>query len=503
MQFYLAAKKLDISSGDEMICLINEEDAQEYGIGVNAGDRVEMSWNGLENPVVVTIDTTESLVDAGSIGIYQDIWSKYELKDGEVVTIKLMDQSEALTSIKKKLLGEKLTYQDFYVVMSDIASRKLNSILTSFFIASGYSPGLDKEEILSMTRALAMTGDILKFKGIVADKHSVGGVAGKGITPLVVPIIAANGIIVPNTSTRAVTSASATTDMLEVIMPMTFNRGQLEDMIEKIGVFMVWGGGLDLAPADDEIIKIQKFLGIESIDKFVSSIVAKKIAQGVNHVIFDVPIGKGAKVKAEEFDEVKKMFEFLCGEFGINVRIHRREVKGIDGFAVGPSLECREFLRVYEQHPERSIQLEEASLLMAGELLELVGKVASKEEGYKLAKETLVSGKAGNKLREIIKMQGGDENVTSDTLELGGLIYEYKSPKSGVIENINNKRIFEVAKALGNPRIKEAGIYLHALPGQEVKAGESLATLYASSNVRLELGKKVMDQHKVFEWMEI
>lgn len=243
MKFYLSAKKLDINSGDELICLINEFDAQQYGIGVNAGDRVEITWNGLENPLIVTIDTSQTLIGEGEIGVYQDIWQKYDLKEKDVVTITLMDKSEALVSIRKKLLGEELNYQDFYSIMRDIANGRLSDILTSFFIASGYSPGFNREEILLMTKALAMTGDVLKFKGQVADKHSIGGVAGKGITPLIVPIIAANDTIVPNTSTRAVTSASATTDMLEVIMPMTFERRQLEQMIDEIGAFMVWGGG--------------------------------------------------------------------------------------------------------------------------------------------------------------------------------------------------------------------------------------------------------------------
>ncbi|MBD3280869.1 thymidine phosphorylase [Candidatus Dojkabacteria bacterium] len=497
MKFFLAAKKLDINSGDELICIINEADATEYGIGVNAGDRVSLKWGGLEDPLIATVDTTETIVNEGEIGLYEDIWKKNAVEDKTVIEISLLDQTESAASIRKKLLGERLDYKDFFYIMRDIANGKLNEILVSVFIAAGYSPGFDKEEILLMTKALAMTGDILKFNGTVADKHSIGGVAGKGVTPIVVPVLAANGLTVPNTSTRAVTSASATTDMLEVLMPMSFNRRQLEEMIDKNGVFMVWGGGLDLAPADDEIIRYQKSLGIESIDKFVSSIMAKKIAQGVNHVIFDVPVGPSTKIHEGEFSEVKNMFDLLGMEFGMKVHVHKRPIDGIDGNAVGPALECREFLRIYEQHTEKSQQLENAALEMAGIVLEMTDK-AAKGQGFDLAQETLYSGKAERKLREIIEMQGGDPEVTSDSLEVGGIVYEYKAPKSGVIEYIHNKRMFEVAKALGNPRIKEAGLYIHKHPGQEVKSGELLATLYAASEVRLELGKKVVEQDKVF-----
>lgn len=499
MKFFLSVKKLDINSGDELICIINEVDADQYGIGLNAGDRAEVTFKSHEKPVIVTMDTTESIVGEGEIGLYEDIWKEHGIEEDEIVSINLTKETESIEYIRKKLAGEELNYKDLYTIMDDIAHGRLDEILTAFFIASGYSPGYNQHEIMLMTKALAMTGDILKFSGTVADKHSIGGVGGKGVTPIVVPVVAANGIVVPNTSTRAITSASATTDMLEVIMPMSFDRKQLEAMIEKSGAFMIWGGSLDLAPADDKIIRIQKFLGIESIDKFVSSIVAKKIAQGVDHVVFDVPVGKGAKIKEDKFEEVKNMFELLGNEFGIDVIIHKRKVLGIDGFAIGPSLECREFLRVYEQHEERSIQLEEESLAMAGKLLEGVGK-AEPGKGFELAKATLLEGRAEQKLREIIENQGGDPEVSSDSLELGGFTYEYKAKQSGIIERVHNKRVFEVAKSLGNPRIKEAGLYFSVKPGDEVKSGDLLATLYANSNTRLELGKKVIEQDLVFEW---
>lgn len=499
MKYYLTAKQLDITSGEGPICIINEKDAEEFS--VHAADRMQIDWNGANEPIVVDIDTTDSIVAEGEIGVYEDIWKEHDINQGEVITLELLEQSVALKSIRKKLLGEKLNYEDFFNIMKDISNGRLDDILIAFFIASGYSPGLDYEEILEMTKALAETGVKLEFDGIVADKHSIGGIAGKGVTPLVVPIVAANDVVVPNTSTRAITSASATTDMLEVIMPMSFTKRQLEQMVEKNGVFMVWGGALDLAPADDLIINIQKKLGIESVDKFVSSIMAKKIAQGITHVIFDVPIGEVAKIKEEKFPEVEGLFKKLGEVFGIKVEIFRREVKGIDGFAVGPSLECREFLRVYEQHPERSQELENTALNMAGVLLESVGK-APAGKGYALAKATLLEGKAVAKFRSIVEAQGGDPNISSEGLEFGDQVFDYKAAQSGVIDYINNKAIFEVAKALGNPRIKEAGIFLYKFPGDEVKSGDVLAKLYATSANRLELGKKAIDQGKVFEFVE-
>ncbi|MBN2016238.1 hypothetical protein JW766_05415 [Candidatus Dojkabacteria bacterium] len=498
MSFYLSSRKLDVRTGDVMVALVSEVDAQENGLSI--GEKVALEIAGKRKQVIVTLDTTDTLVEEGEIGFFEDVWEKYSIKFGEIVKVNLIPPSEAVASIRKKLLGGKLDYQGVYSIIKDIADDKLGKILTTYYAAAGYSPGFDEEEMFYMTKSMAETGDTLKFKGIVADKHSIGGVAGKGITPIVIPIVACvDGIILPNTSTRAVTSASATTDMLEVIVPMIFSKEELEGFVLKNNAFMVWGGGLDLAPADDKIIQVQKPIGIESIDKFVASIVAKKVAQGVNHVVFDVPIGKGAKIETEEdFLRVKSTFQRVCSKFDIKVSIFRRNVAGIDGNAVGPCLECREFLRVYERDERRSLQLEEDALKIAGDLIELCGK-AEKGKGFEMARGILESGDAFTKLKGIIKMQGGNENVSSNSLEIGGVTYEVNSETEGIVKNINNKHVFDVCRALGNPKIKEAGMYFSKKTGDKVQIGDKLVTLYATTDSRMKLGRKVYEDLGIFE----
>lgn len=502
MSLYLSARKLDVNTGGKsLICVINEKDTEELGIypSINC----VISWAGLEEPIAVVIDTTDSIVEVGEIGLYEDIWDKYKVNVGEVIKIELMPVSKSIEGIRKKIGGGKLNYSEIFSIISDISRNRLGDVLTAYFVAAGYNPGFDKEEIFYMTKAMAETGDILNFRGIVCDKHSVGGIAGKGITPIVIPIVATfPDLIIPNTSSRAVTSASATSDMLEVIMPMTFSKDQLENMMLKNNAFMVWGGGLDLAPADDRIIQVQKPLGVESIDKFVASIISKKLAQGVNHVIFDIPVGKGAKIENEdEFQQAKRTFELMCSKFNIKVVVHKREISGIDGFAVGPALECREFLRVYERHEKRSLQLEEDALKMAGELIELCGK-KEKGQGYVYAKEVLNNGKAYTKLKEIIEMQGGNKNVKSEDLEIGGVQFDFRSESAGVIGYIDNKKVFEVCKALGNPHIKEAGLYFHKKENEKVEKGDVLATLFTTNENRMQLGKRVINDVEVFIFKE-
>ncbi len=498
MAFYLSSRKLDVAGGDEMIAILNEQDAKENG--VNIGDKLTLEIPGRKKLLVVNVDASDSLVEQGEIGFFENVWDKYHLRFGEVVKVKIAPKSDAIEYIRKKLKGEKLSYEEIYSIIKDIADDRLGQILTTYYAAAGYSPGFDEEEMFYMTKAMAETGDTLKFDGIVADKHSIGGVAGKGITPLLIPMVACvEDLTLPNTSSRAVTSASATTDMLETVMPMIFAKEELEAMILKHNSFMVWGGGLELAPADDEIIEVQKPIGIESIDKFVASIVSKKVAQGVTHVVFDVPMGKGAKITGEkEFRKVNDAFNRVCKKFDIKVLVHRRDVKGIDGNAVGPTLEAREFLRVYERDDRRSLQLEKDAVNMAGGLIELCGK-AKKGEGSAIARKFLENGQAFEKFKTIVELQGGSRDVSSNTLEVGGITWDYLSPKEGVIDYVNNKKVFEVCRALGNPQIKEAGMYFHKKAGTKVKKGEKIFTLYATTDSRLKLAQKIVKEVDILE----
>ena len=496
MVFYLRAKKLDVTTGDVLIITINEQDADIHG--VHAGQDVQVGWG--RNTMIATVNITDSKVQPGEVGFFADAWDRFESAEGdpyEIVQIQILQAPDSVKHIIKKLKGGKLNYEELYDIMRDIASHRLGVIETTYFAACGYNPGFDEEEIYLATKAMAETGDMLRFEGIVADKHSIGGIPGKGVTPIVVPIITAAGLVVPNTSTRAITSASATTDMLEVIMPMIFSKEQMESMVMKTGACLVWGGGLELAPADDEMIRVEKPLKIESFDKFVISILAKKVAPGIQYQLIDLPYGPGAKVKNEEdADYVEKLFKDISAKFGMKLEVYKRKPVGPDGSAIGPSLECREFLRVLEQRSERSTQLEKVSVEMAGLLLEMTGK-AEKGLGFDMAMEILTSGKALEKFKEIVGVQGGNKDITSDDLKLGEFTYDVISEKSGIIKFVDNKKLMDVCRGLGNPYIKEAGVYLHKTPGQTVEEGDHVATIYATTQTRLALGKGVWLENEI------
>ncbi len=492
MAYYLRSKKLDISAGDPLVVLLNTKEAQSFGL--HMGDKLYLCWHDV--CLYVAVDFSDSMVGVGEIGMFNEVWVKYGIPSDDLVSISLTEPAKSHESIRKKILGYTLNYDEIHGLMDDIAKRRLSTIMMTYFAAASYNPGFNENEIVDLTRAMAETGDILDFSGgdpnkKIVDKHSIGGIPAKGVTPILVPIIALFGLTIPNTSSRAITTPAGTSDMLEVVMPVSLTKEQIMTVVKKEGACLVWGGGLDIAPADDILIGIERPLNIESHDKFLVSIVAKKAAMRVSHLLVDLPYGDGAKIaNAAGVEDVKKKFINLAAKFGIRVEVYARESKGPDGYGVGPILEMRDLLRIFERDPQRPVELENAALEMTGKLLELAGAVAP-GEGAKLARAKLESGEAGEKFWKIAFAQGATKIVKSSDLKLGAFSEDIPAVKSGTIEAIGNKQVVEIARALGAPFIKDAGLYFHKLRGDKVNAGEPLVTLYANCKERLDLGKEI------------
>ena len=156
--------------------------------------------------------------------------------------------------------------------MDEIAKERLGDVLTTYFVAAGFKDGFSSDELYYLTKAMVETGTVLDFKGIVADKHSIGGVAGTRTTMIVVPIVTAVGFLMPKTSSRAITSPAGTADVMEILAKVNFTPEQIKKIVNDVGGCIVWGGHLGIAPADDVIIRIEEPLSFESFDKIIVSI---------------------------------------------------------------------------------------------------------------------------------------------------------------------------------------------------------------------------------------
>ena len=495
MGLYLRSKELDFEGGKDLFVVINKVDGEK--IGLQDGDMAFLGYRDTE--MYVKIILTDEKVREGEIGLYEELVDERFAPVNRKVFLDIPKPTKSLEAIRKKMEGGKLTEEELVTIMEDIGSRKLRETEVAFFVSTFFNPGFSEDEIYWMTKGMAQSGKQLDFKDIkgngdmVVDKHSIGGTAGKGITPILVSILAANDLVCPNTSTRAITSPAGTSDILEVVMPVAIKEKQVYEVVKKTGACLIWGGSLYLAPADDEIINVERSLRIQEFQKVLVSIVAKKIAMGVTHVLIDLPYGENTKIeRPDDLEFLSREFKELFAKVGINCFTIKRQIKGPEGSGVGPALEIREAIKILEQNENRSQELEDTVVDMATILLEESGK-ATKGQGKTLAKETLTSGKALDKFWEIAMAQGQEAPIKSEDIEIGELTNEVKAHKSGTIKSISTRGIVDIARALGTPKIKKAGIYLNKHIGDKVQKGDTIATLYAETESRLDQGKEIID----------
>ncbi|OGY94618.1 MAG: AMP phosphorylase [Candidatus Komeilibacteria bacterium RIFOXYC1_FULL_37_11] len=496
MPYYLKIKKLDIKTGQSNIALLNVDEAIQYGI--KAGDKIKISWQ--DQSVIAEANTSQSRVQRGQIGLYKDIWEATSILPNTIVEIEFLERAQSIVAIKNRLLGKKLKYKDFYQIFSDIANGILTRTETTYFVASSFIHDYSDQELYFMTKAMAETGEMLKFSNkIVVDKHSVGGLAGNRTTMVVIPILASLGLIIPKTSSRAITSPAGTADTMEVLAPVSFSAPEIKKIVKKAGGCLVWGGGLNLAPADDKILQVSYPLSLEPYDKMLVSIMAKKVATGVTHLIIDMPVGKTTKIPNMKIaKELARKFKYIGKKFNIKMKVIMVQTEDPVGMGVGPALEARDVLRVLQQKDNYPADLANKSIHLAGELLELCGK-AKKGHGATMAWKALESGAAWKKMQEIIKAQGGKFDIDPNDIVLGAHKKYYNASKSGCITFTDNKAINTIARILGAPKDKLAGIYLNKEYNDHVKKGERLFTLYARSQMRLKLTDKALEKMSIFK----
>ncbi len=494
MPFFLKSKKLDFKAEGTLVAVLRESEARNFG--VQPGDDLEIRWG--KRRIIAEADFTNSKVRPGEIGLFREIWEEYPLRQREIVQVKVLSRPASIQAIIKKLLGKRLSYKEIHSIIKDIVDRRLGQSEISYFIASSFARHYSDEELYYLTKAMAETGEQLKFSGKVVDKHSVGGLAGNRTSMIVVPIVASTGLVIPKTSSRAVTSAAGTADTMEVLAPVEHTVRRITNFVKKNNCCLVWGGELNVAPADDRIIRASHPLGIEPYNKMIVSIMAKKVAMGIKYLIIDMPVGPTTKIPNVKLAwEVERKFLYLGKRFGMKIKVMMREAREPVGRGVGPALEARDVLRVLQRHPLRPRDLERKSIALAGELLELCGKCRA-GKGRTVAYQILDSGRAWKKMQKIIELQGGNPNIKADRVTLGAYKKRYYAARSGTLEDIDDAVIDDVARFLGAPEEKLAGLHLHQRIGNKIKKGDPTYTIYAQSTERLQLAIQALRKIKIF-----
>ncbi|MBR9701589.1 thymidine phosphorylase [Candidatus Pacearchaeota archaeon] len=486
----LKTKFLDWSTGFP-VAMLNQKTADK--LGVNTGDRITIHVSLKEPREVSTItNTTTKLVGVGEVALSSELRKQLGLKIKRKVEINLSPTPKSLNFIKKKLNKEPLSQAEINEIIKDIVNNSLYESEIALFISAMYKQGMSTKETIYLTKAILNSGNRLGLKNkFIADKHGIGGIPGNRTTPIIVSICAAGGLIMPKSSSRAITSAAGTADVMETITNIEFSMSDLKKIVKKTNACLVWGGALGMVPADSKIIRIEKMLKIDPEAQLLASIMAKKLAVGSKYIVIGIPYGKTAKVNKVGALKLKKKFEYLGKYFNRKLKVIMTKEEGPIGNSVGPALELRDVIRVLDPEKEGPKYLEEKSLLFAGQLLEMTGK-AKKRKGIKLAKEILSSGKAFKKFEQIIKAQGGK------MIEIKPAKYRKNilAKKPCKIYEMHNKKINSLARVVGCPTDKFAGLYFHKKKGDKIKKGEKILTIYAESRSRLNQAVKFFKKEK-------
>ena len=492
----LKVKTINFETGNTKDVVLNIKDAQE--LGQKAGERIyikNVRSKTIEDKywvAIIQIDYSDSIVKPGEIGIFKDIIrEKKTLKDELIVSIKPADPPDSFKHIQKKIKGQKLSSEEINSIISDAVSGSLSRIDLAAFITAVSINGMDNEEMTALALSETRSGEIFYFGMDVYDKHSTGGVPGNKVSLIIVPIVAAAGLTIPKSSTRAITSPSGTADSMEVLAPVAFTPEELNKIVSEESACIIWGGALETAPADNLLIEIERPLHMDPIGLMIPSILTKKLSLGVKKLVLDIPVGEGTKFSTPDKG---KQFAYLFKEIAANVGIEAECALTLAhqpiGHAVGPALEAKEALTLLRDYSAGPNSLIEKSTDLAGILLEMSGK-AQKGMGQSMAKDILRSGKAYGKMKKIIKAQGGNPEIKPEDINLGPNVKEFFSSKEGYIVEVNNSIINQIAKTAGCPSSKTSGVEIIKKQGAKIKEGEMVFKIYSHSESKLRKAEKI------------
>lgn len=477
----LKACRLRIHTVHEAVVFLRSD--SPVGKAEGLGTQVRVAVRSGAREIIATlyqVDGENMRLDEA--GLSESAWIQLGLQEGDTVSIRHQRPVDSFSALRRRIFGLRLDDASLGMVIDDIAAGRYSDVHIGSFLTACTTLPLNLDETRGLTRAMVDTGVRLAWgNALVLDKHCVGGLPGNRTTPLVVAIVAAHGLTIPKTSSRAITSPAGTADTMETLAPVDLPIERIREVVGREGGCIVWGGAMQLSPADDIMIRVQRTLDLENDGQMVASVLSKKIAAGASHMVVDIPVGPTAKVRsAAAADHLQNLMEAVARDFGITLVTLRTDGRPPVGRGIGPALEARDLLAILQNQPQAPADLKERACRLAGILLEMGGK-AAEGAGYELALQTLADGRAWNKFVAICEAQGGLR-----TPPVAPLTQVWRAPEAGRICSIDNRRLARLAKLAGAPETAAAGLEIHVQLGENVAHHQPLCTIHAGSRGELE-----------------
>ena len=507
---HLVLRRVAIDTYRENVAYLNRDCAVYRAEGFQALSKVEVRANGHRILATLNVVDDDSIVGCGEVGLSEDAFCLLGIESGKEAFVCQAEPPVSMEALFRKINGERLDKNDFRSIVKDIAQHHYSKIeLTAFVVATNRGE-MDREEVYFLAEAMVASGRRLDWKEpLVVDKHCIGGIPGNRTSMLIVPIVAAHGMLCPKTSSRAITSPAGTADTMEVLAKVDLPFKKLTEIVLKNNGCLAWGGASDLSPADDVLISVERPLSLDSPAQMVASILSKKIAAGSTHLVLDIPIGPTAKVRSmQEAQNLRRLFEYVASRMNLSLDVIITDGRQPIGFGIGPVLEARDVMRVLQNDPLAPIDLRQKSLRLAGRLIECDPDVRG-GDGFAIARDILDSGRALAHMNSIIEAQGS-YGFDYKNPKLGSLIFEVKAPNAGVVIDIDNLQIAGIARLAGAPKVPSAGVDLLCKLGDKVVAGDVLYRVHSEIQTDLAFAKQlcakangykighIKDMHHVF-----
>jgi thymidine phosphorylase len=472
----LLARRALIDTYQQPVVYMRSDCAVCRAEGFESQAQVEVVANGREVLAIL------HHVEAGWLGdeeaaLSDAAWNLLGLQGGEEVLVRHAPQLESLKFLRAKVYGRKLDYASMRSLIDDVSRGRVSDIHLAAFVTACAGGRLDHQEIVALTRAMVDVGERIRWPlSPVMDKHCVGGLPGNRTTMIIVPIVAACGLIMPKTSSRAITSPAGTADTMETLAPVNLDVATMRRVVEREGAFIAWGRGARLSPADDVLIRVERPLDLDSEAQLVASVLSKKLAVGSERVLIDIPVGPTAKVRSRAAAQSLGDSLVTVGTaVGLRVRVMLSDGRQPVGRGIGPALEAMDVMAVLRRDADAPADLRERSLMLAGTLLEMADRAAP-GTGRALAERTLDSGRALDKFNAICEAQGGMREPSQAPFR-----HVVTAAFEGRIGAIDNRRLARAAKLAGAPQDAAAGAVIHVRLGDSVANGQPLFTLHAQT----------------------
>lgn len=476
----LRARRIGLHTQREPVVIMRRDCPLCRSEGLSSRSQVLLRA-GSREVTAILFQGLESSLERDEIGLSEAAWDLLEGREGELVSISHVQPLHSMQAVRGRMFGQTIGPEAFDAIIADVVAGRYSDVQLSAFISAGSSIPFSDEEIYDLTKAMVDAGEQLRWEAAtVVDKHSVGGLPGNRTSPIVVAIVAACGLTIPKTSSRAITSPAGTADAMETVTCVDLGPSRLRRVVEREGGCLAWGGALKLSPADDIFIGVERQLDVDPEGQLIASVLSKKIAAGITNAIVDVPVGPTAKVRStENAQKLAGKLTAIGARFGVGVHCVISDGSQPVGRSIGPALEMIDVLAVLRGAPDAPPDLRERALELAAAVISC-GTGQKNTDAFQSARKLLDSGAAYEKFERICVAQGGFREPVQ-----AGLHHVITAKKSGKVRSVDNRAVARLAKLAGAPDVPSAGLTLHARIGDAVEADDPLITLHAETEAEL------------------